>query len=274
MSAPGRPKGELLPLGGKAPSAKGAPMTVSVIVIAKNEEPSIARALRSVAWADEIVVVDSGSSDRTVDIARELGAKVTVTGDWPGFGPQKNRALDLATGDWVLSLDADEWLTETSADEIRRAIGAGATGAAAFRLPRRSSFCGRFMRHSGWWPDYVVRLFRRGSARFSDDSVHERLIMDGTVGTLREPIMHETFVDLEDMLVKMNSYSTLTARRLRQDGKMAGLGEAVSRAVWAFVRTYFLRAGFLDGREGFMLAVATAEGTYYRYAKLLLLRDK
>ena len=274
MSAPGRPKRELLPLGGKAPSAKGAPMTFSVIVIAKNEEPSIARALRSVAWADEIVVVDSGSSDRTVDIARKLGAKVTVTGDWPGFGPQKNRALDLATGDWVLSLDADEWLTETSADEIRRAIGAGATGAAAFRLPRRSSFCGRFMRHSGWWPDYVVRLFRRGSARFSDDSVHERLIVDGTVGTLREPIMHETFVDLEDMLVKMNSYSTLTARRLRQDGKMAGLGEAVSRAVWAFVRTYFLRAGFLDGREGFMLAVATAEGTYYRYAKLLLLRDK
>jgi glycosyltransferase involved in cell wall biosynthesis len=249
-------------------------MSLSVILIAKNEEASIARALRSVAWADEIVVVDSGSTDRTVDIARELGAKVAVTGDWPGFGPQKNRALDLATGDWVLSLDADEWLTVASAEEIRRVIGAGATGAAAYRMPRRSSFCGRFMRHSGWWPDYVVRLFCRGSARFSDDSVHERVLVDGAIGTLREPIMHETYVDLEDMLVKMNSYSTLTARSRQQDGKTSGLVQAVSRAVWAFIRTYFLRAGFLDGREGFMLAVATAEGTYYRYVKLLLLRDK
>ena len=130
------------------------------------------------------------------------------------------------------------------------------------------------MHHSGWWPDYVVRLFRRGSARFSDDSVHERVIVDGAVGTLREPIMHETFVDLEDMLVKMNRYSTLTAKQLRREGKSAGLTHAVARAAWAFVRTYFLRAGFLDGREGFMLAVATAEGTYYRYAKLLLLRDR
>ena len=249
-------------------------MVLSVILIAKNEEASIARALRSVAFADEIVVVDSGSSDRTVEIARELGAKVTVTDDWPGFGPQKNRALDLATGDWVLSLDADEWLTAESAEEIRRAVGAGATGAAAFRLPRRSSFCGRFMRHSGWWPDYVVRLFRRGSARFSDDAVHEHVIVDGNTGTLREPLMHETFVDLDDMLGKMNSYSTLAANRLRQDGKSAGLTKAVLRALWAFVRTYFLRAGFLDGREGFMLAVATAEGTYYRYAKLSLLRKR
>jgi glycosyltransferase involved in cell wall biosynthesis len=249
-------------------------VALSVILIAKNEEASIARALRSVAWADETVVVDSGSTDRTVDIARELGARVTVTGDWPGFGPQKNRALDLATGDWVLSLDADEWLSDASAEEVRRAVGTGAAGPAAFRLPRRSSFCGRYLRHSGWWPDYVVRLFRRGSARFSDDSVHERVLVDGTVGTLREPIMHETFVDLDDLIGKMNSYSSLTARRLRQDGRRASLGEAVARAVWAFVRTYVLRAGFLDGREGFMLAVATAEGTYYRYAKLSLLRDE
>jgi glycosyltransferase involved in cell wall biosynthesis len=249
-------------------------MRLSVILIAMNEESCIARALRSVAFADEVVVVDSGSSDRTVEIARELGARVTVTGDWPGFGPQKNRALDLATGDWVLSLDADEWLTAESAEEIRRVTGTDATRAVAFRMPRRSSFCGRFLRHSGWWPDYVVRLFRRGSARFSDDAVHEHVIVEGVTGTLREPLMHETFVDLDDMLGKMNSYSTLAANRLRQDGKSSGLTKAVLRALWAFVRTYFLRAGFLDGREGFMLAVATAEGTYYRYAKLSLLRKR
>jgi len=249
-------------------------MTLSVILIAKDEEACIARALRSVEWADEIVVVDSGSTDRTVDIAREFGAKVTVAADWPGFGAQKNRALDLATGDWVLSLDADEWLTDATADAIRRVIGADGAGVAAYRLPRRSSFCGRFMRHSGWWPDYVVRLFRRGRARFSDDIVHERLIVEGPVGTLREPIMHETYTDLEDMLGKMNRYSTLTAQQLRQAGKSGGLGEAIARSAWAFLRTYVFRAGFLDGREGFMLAVAIAEVTYYRYAKLMLLRDK
>jgi len=249
-------------------------VTVSVIVIAKDEQASIGRVLRSVAWADEIVVVDSGSTDRTVEIARELGAKVTVTDDWPGFGPQKNRALDLATGDWVLSLDADEWLTAESAEEIRRVVATGAAGPAAWRMPRRSSFCGRFMRHSGWWPDYVVRLFRRGHARFSDDIVHERVITEGAMATLREPIMHETFTDLEDLVGKMNRYSTLTAQQLRASGKTAGLVEALARALWAFIRTYVLRAGFLDGREGLMLALATAEGTYYRYVKLMQLSRK
>ena len=172
--------------------------------------------------ADEIVVVDSGSTDRTVEIARERGAKVIVTPDWPGFGPQKNRALDLATGDWVLSLDADEWLTAGSAEEIKAAHRAHAPALPRIALPRRSSFCGRFLRHSGWWPDYVVRLFRRGSARFSDDSVHERVIVDGALGTLREPIMHETFVDLDDLVGKMNRYSTLTAQQLQRDGKIRG----------------------------------------------------
>ena len=247
-------------------------MTLSVIVIAKDEEASIGRTLASVAFADEIVVVDSGSSDRTVDIAREHGGKVTVTNDWPGFGPQKNRALELATGDWVLSLDADEWLSEKSAAEIRSAIAAAKPEVFAYRLPRRSSFCGRFLRHSGWWPDYVVRLFRRRRGRFSDDIVHERLIVDGALATLAEPILHETFVDLEDLVAKMNRYSTASAMQLNREGKTAGLGEAIARALWAFVRTYILRAGFLDGREGFMLAWATAEGTYYRYAKLMRLR--
>ena len=249
-------------------------MTLSVIVIAKDEEASIARTLESVAFADEVVVVDSGSTDRTVAIARGLGAKVTINADWPGFGPQKNRALDLATGDWVLSLDADEWLTAESAEEIRRVVSANDAEVVAYRMPRRSSFCGRFLRHSGWWPDYVLRLFRRGRARFSDDVVHERVIADGKIGTLSLPIMHETFVDLEDLVDKMNRYSTHGARQLQREGKSSSLVEAIARALWAFFRTYVLRAGFLDGREGFMLAWATAEGTYYRYAKLMRLQRK
>jgi glycosyltransferase involved in cell wall biosynthesis len=247
-------------------------MRISVIVITKNEAASIARCLESVKWADEIVVLDSGSTDDTVSICREFTPHVHLT-DWPGFGPQKNRALERASGDWVLSLDADEWVTPALRDQIERAM-AQPHGASAFRLPRLSSFCGRFMRHSGWWPDHVVRLFRRGAATFSDDAVHERVIVDGKTGTLQEPLMHETFVDLDELLAKMNNYSTLSAQDMQRDGKRSGLAMAVARAAWAFVRTYFLRGGFLDGREGFMLAVATAESTYYRYVKLLLLQNK
>jgi glycosyltransferase involved in cell wall biosynthesis len=248
-------------------------MTISVVVITKDEAGAIERCLRSVDWADEVIVLDSGSTDRTVEISQKLGARVSVTADWPGFGPQKNRALEQATGDWVLSLDADEWVTPDLRDEILNVISRP-NGAMAFRVPRLSSFCGRFMRHSGWWPDYVTRLFRRGAARFSDDSVHERVIAEGKTGTLREPIMHETFVDLDELLQKMNSYSSLAAQEMRDGGRKAGLAGAVLRGLWAFVRTYFLRGGFLDGREGFMLAVATAEGTYYRYAKLMLVSKK
>jgi glycosyltransferase involved in cell wall biosynthesis len=248
-------------------------MTISVVIITKNEEASIERCLRSVNWANEVIVLDSGSTDRTVEISQELGARVSVTADWPGFGPQKNRALTLATGDWVLSLDADEWVTAELRDEILNVISRP-DGAVAFRVPRLSSFCGRLMRHSGWWPDYVTRLFRRGAARFSDDVVHERVITEGKTGTLRSPIMHETFVDLDELLQKMNNYSSLAAQEMGHGGRKAGLAGAVLRGLWAFIRTYFLRGGFLDGREGFMLAVATAEGTYYRYAKLMLLEKK
>jgi glycosyltransferase involved in cell wall biosynthesis len=247
-------------------------MNLSVVIVTKNEEASIRRCLESVKWADEVIVLDSGSTDATFRICHEYTPHVHET-DWPGFGPQKNRALERATGDWVLSLDADEWVTPDLRDEILNVISRP-DGATAFRVPRLSSFCGRFMRHSGWWPDYVTRLFRRGAARFSDDVVHERVIAEGKTSTLREAIMHETFVDLDELLQKMNNYSSLAAQEMRHGGRKAGLAGAVLRGLWAFIRTYFLRGGFLDGREGFMLAVATAEGTYYRYAKLMLLDKK
>jgi glycosyltransferase involved in cell wall biosynthesis len=248
-------------------------MTISVIVIAKNSEATIRRCLESVAWADEIVLVDSGSTDRTAEIGRELGARVHQTPDWPGHGPQKNRALDLATGDWVFSLDSDEWITPEVRAELEAAMAAPGDKA-AFMLPRRSSFCGRFMRHSGWWPDYVKRLFRRGTARFSDDQGHDRLIVNGAVGRLAKPIHHETITSLEQLIDKMNTYSAMTARNLQQRGRRASIFTALFHGGWAFFRTYFLRAGFLDGREGLMLAIANAENSYYRYCKLMLLGKK
>jgi glycosyltransferase involved in cell wall biosynthesis len=245
-------------------------VSLSVIVICCNNKATIRRCLESVSWADEIVVVDGGSTDGTLDIARELATKVHQPADWPGHGPQKNRALDLATGDWVFSLDSDEWITPEVRAEIEAAIAAPGDKT-AFMLPRRSSFCGRFMRHSGWWPDYVRRLFRRGTARFSDDRGHDRLIVNGAVGRFSSPIHHETVTSLEQLIDKMNTYSAMTARNLHENGRRASILTALLHGGWAFFRTYFLRAGFLDGREGMMLAIANAENSYYRYAKLALL---
>ena len=245
-------------------------MSLSTIVITKNEEAAIGACLASVDWADEIIVVDSGSADRTVDLCRRYTDKVHVAADWHGFGPQKNRALAFATGEWVLSLDADERVTPELRREIEAAI-ADPGGRAAFAVPRRSSYCGRPMLHSGWWPDYVIRLFRREKGRFSDDRIHERLIVDGSVGRLRQPLIHEAFADLEEMLETMNRYSTAGASAMHERGKRATLAIAILHGFWSFFHTYVVRAGFLDGREGFMLAVSNAEGTYYRYLKLMLL---
>lgn len=246
-----------------------ATMTLSIIVITKNEADAIRDCLSSVAWADEIVVVDSGSSDATVAICREFTDKVVVR-EWPGFGAQKNHALSLAAGDWVFSIDADERVTPELRAEIEAAMRDSGERR-AFRTPRLSSFCGRFMQHGGWRPDYVTRLFRRGCARFSDDLVHERLIVDGGTGTLTRPLIHLSYADLEEVLDKLDRYSTAGAETLALRNENSSLLRAIVHGGWAFLRTYLLRAGFLDGREGFMLAVVNAETTYYRYLKLMLL---
>jgi len=242
---------------------------ISVVIITKNEAINIRACLESVSWADEIIVVDSGSDDATADICKEFGAKVYVH-DWPGFGAQKNRALGYASNEWIFSIDADERVTPELRMEIDAALKAPHS-IVAFRMPRLSSFCGKFIRHSGWYPDYVPRIFRRGSAEFSDDLVHERLVVNGSTGTLHNNLIHETFHDLESLLAKVNQYSSAGAVMLHNKNKSASLKRAVSSALWAFFRAYILRAGFLDGREGFMVAVSTAEVTYYRYAKLMLL---
>ena len=247
---------------------------LSVIIIAKDEEDAIGEALDSVAFADEIVVVDSGSTDSTVGLARARGAKVLVTSDWPGFGPQKNRALEQATRDWVLSIDADERVTPELRDEIKAIAAGGSAAHDAYDIPRLSSYCGRYMRHGGWWPDRVTRLFRRGKARFTDDLVHERLDVQGSTGSLRSHLLHEAFTDMNEVLRKVDEYSTASARMLHARGKRGSLIAAMLHGWWAFFRTYVLRAGFLDGKHGFMLAVSNAEGTYYRYVKLMLMDEK
>lgn len=248
-------------------------MNVSAIIITKNAEPTIRRCLESVAWADEIIVVDSGSTDATEAICTELGARFYRTPDFPGHGPQKNRALDKAQGTWIVSLDSDEWMPAELYAEVQ-SILASPGKHAAYAIPRRSSFCGRFMKHSGWWPDHVVRLFRRDTSRFSEDHTHDRLIIQGSTSKLRQPIMHEAITDLDQMIGKMNLYSSSSAKMFHRNGRRASIWTALLHGGWAFFRTYFLRLGFLDGREGFMLAVANGEGSYYRYLKLMLLGEQ
>ncbi|QWE08130.1 glycosyltransferase family 2 protein [Polynucleobacter ibericus] len=242
--------------------------TLSVILITRNEEANLDDCLASLEGiAQQIVVVDTKSSDRTLEIAKNHGATISQPSDWPGFGPQKNRALDLATGEWVLSLDADERLTPALKSEILTAIHHSAH-VDCFAIPRLSWYCGRFIRHSGWSPDYVDRLFKRGTARFSDDLVHERLVPNGQVARLENPMLHYSFMNYSQVLQKLDRYSTASAEQAFAKGKTSSPLKAVLHGAWAFFRTYILRAGFLDGPQGFALAVSNGQGTYYRYIKL------
>ncbi len=245
--------------------------TISAIIITKNEEANIRECLESLTWVDEIVVVDGGSTDRTAEICRELKVRIYEHGDWPGFGPQKNRALAYATGDWVFSVDADERVTTDLRAEIQTVLGSPA--AEFYELPRLSWYCGRFIRHSGWRPDYVLRLFKREAGRFSDDLVHERILVNGPVGRLKHDLIHYSFRNLEQVLDVINRYSTLGAGQKFQAGQKGGLGQALLHGIWTFFSTYLLKAGFLDGRQGLMLAISNAEGAYYKYLKLLELGE-
>lgn len=245
---------------------------LSVAIITLNEERNLAECLASVSFADEIVVVDGGSRDRSCEIARAAGARVIEEPDWQGFGVQKNRAIDACSGDWVLSIDADERVPQNLRAEIQTVLRDSAFD--VYEIPRSSYYCGRFMRHSGWWPDHVRRLFRRGTARFSPAPVHESLQTDRSVGRMNTPLEHWSFRTMEDVLDKVNRYSSLSAPVVIERGDRPSLFTAVLHGAGAFLRTYFLRCGFLDGSHGFMLAVSNAEGSYYRYVKAMLIQQQ
>ena len=248
--------------------------TLSVILITRNEEANLADCLASLEGiAQQIVVVDTNSTDLTLQIAKKHGAMIAQPADWPGFGPQKNRALELATSEWVLSLDADERLTPALRSEILTAINHPAQ-VDCFAIPRLSWYCGRFIRHYGWSPDYVDRLFKRGTAHFSDDLVHERLIPNGQVAKLENPMLHFSFMNFSQVLQKIDRYSTASAEQAFAKGKRSNPLKAILHGLWAFIRTYFIRAGFLDGYQGLALALSNAEGSYYRYMKIWLIQNQ
>lgn len=241
---------------------------ISVAIITRNEQANIADCLDSVAWADEIVVVDQGSTDGTGELARDRGARVIVAPEWHGFGHQKNLAVDACSGDWILALDADERVPAALAAEIAATVLVA--DRVAYEIPRQSSYCGRFLRHGGWADDRVLRLFRRGSGRFSPDRVHERLLVQGPIGRLRNHLLHYSIRTLEDALQKVNRYSTESALMLVREGARPTIFTALLHGGASFLRTYVLKLGFLDGSHGLMLAISNAEGSYYRYVKAML----
>ncbi len=240
---------------------------LSAIVITKDEAGNIGDCLDALAFCGERIVVDSGSSDETVNIAAAKGARV-VSRAWEGFGIQKNAALALATGAWVLSIDADERVSPALAREIETVIAS--PRADAYEIPRVSSFLGRDMGKAGLFPDYVLRLFRRDKARFTDDLVHERVVCDGTIARLAVPLQHDAVSRLEEAISRIDRYSTDSARMLVASGRRVTFSSGITHGLWTFFRVYVLRLGFLDGKEGFLLAVANAEGSYYRYMKAWL----
>lgn len=246
--------------------------TLSVIIITKNEASRIRRCLESVQFADEIIIVDSESTDNTVEIAREYTDQVFQQ-PWLGFGQTKNIALLKATSDWLLAIDADEIISEDLRTEIQTLLATTPKFDAYF-IPRQSTYCNQALRFGDWKNDKCLRLFKRGEAKFKDVPIHEELVIDCPKGNLKNYLIHHSFPAMEDVLEKINRYSTISAKHKFKSGKKSSLLTAITHGIWTFVRGYIFRLGFLDGKKGFLLAVSNAEGCYYRYVKMMLLEEQ
>ncbi len=241
-------------------------MTLSVVMVTENEEGRIRDALESVKGADEIIVVDALSRDRTVEIAREYTPKV-FSEEWKGFSAQKDSAIQKAEGEWILLLDADERVTPELWDEITGVV-MGKSGVAGYEIPRKSFFLGRWISHGGWWPDYTLRLFRRGTGRVSPRRVHERIVVDGPVGRLKSPLLHLTCQSISQFIGKADRYAGLSAREMAERGGRFSLARLFFSPPATFIRMYIIQRGFLDGAHGFVLAGLYSYYTFLKYARL------
>lgn len=241
---------------------------ISAYILSYNEEAKIEDAIKSVAWADEVLVIDSNSTDSTVPIAESLGAGV-VTIPFEGFGRLRNSAIDACSHDWIFSLDADERCTPEAAREIRNTVEKS-DSSDAYYIPRRNWFMGRWINHSGWYPDYrQPQLFRKGCLIYhEEDEVHEGYHVNGSVGYLKNPIWQLPFRDLDQLLYKVNRYSSLGSEKLIRQGAKGGLIKTLTHGIAAFLQVYILKLGFLDGWAGFVIALSNCEVTFYRYSKL------
>ncbi|WP_372972843.1 glycosyltransferase family 2 protein [Marinobacter sp.] len=243
-------------------------MRLSAVLITRNAGPDFRRCLESLSFADEIVVLDSGSSDGTIATAESIGAIVVRSQDWPGFGPQRQRAQKYARGEWLFWIDSDEVVTSQLAASIEAAV-AEAPENSVFQVKRLSWFFGRFIHHSGWYPDRVIRLYRREEFAYNDALVHEKVDCNGAnVGELDGDLLHYTATDFADYMTKSVRYADAWAAQRLRNGKRASLFSACIHSGSAFFRKYLLQRGFLDGKHGFLLAVTTAIYVFNKYAAL------
>jgi glycosyltransferase involved in cell wall biosynthesis len=239
---------------------------LSVIVITKNEQDNIEDCLESVKWADEIIVVDSVSTDKTEEICRKYTDKFYVK-DWPGFGIQKQRALALASHEWILSVDADERVTLDLKDEIIEKISQD-SNTDGYLIPRLSNYLGKDIRHSGWYPDYTLRLVRRQKSYFTSDIVHEKMVVDGSVNKLKGHFSHYPYRDITHHMQKLNDYSSLSAEKMFANGKYISWPMIFLKALFGFIRAYIFKMGFLDGWQGLVVSISTGVSVYMKYVKL------
>jgi len=241
---------------------------VSVIIIALNQEDNIVPCLETVRWADDIVIVDSGSEDRTLERARDFTDRI-FTISWPGFGAAKNYALDQARGDWIFSLDTDERVSEALREEILAAVRTDGQFA-GYKVPRKNYFGGRWVKRLGWYPDYTLRLFQKGNGRFRERAVHEEVLVNGPVGFLQHPLDHYSYDSVSDYLARQDRYARLAAQEMLREGRQPRAGELFWRPCSHFFKLYVLRLGFLEGRLGYTLALLSS---LYNFLKYYYLRE-
>lgn len=246
-------------------------IAISAILITKNEEQRIQSCLASLEWADEIIVVDSGSTDRTREFCERNSKVKFYELPWEGFGIQKNRALERASGEWVFSIDADEIVTAELANEIRSIIQNSHYD--GYLLKRKNFYRGQWIRHSGWWPDTILRLFRRGKGLFNNRLVHESIEVQGELGELENPVEHHSFRTVSDFIRKADGYSSLGARQMRANNRTATALSACTHTFATFFKVYILKKGILDGQAGLLIAVSNAMGVFYRYMKCIELQS-
>jgi glycosyltransferase involved in cell wall biosynthesis len=253
--------------GGGAEGAARRP--VSVAIVARNESARIGACLDSVAWADEVIVLDSGSEDDTREICRARGAKV-LEQSWEGYSAQKNFAAGEARHPWILSLDADEVVSAPLRERILAVLAADGP-ADGYRLPRKNIFFGKWLRHGDHWPDHQIRLFRKGRGRFNGKPVHESVEVDGVVAELTEPLEHYSYDNIEDFFARQLRYAALAAGELHSKGRSPGAGDFLFRPLWRFMKGYVLKSGWRDGREGF---IASAGYAYYVFMRTAFLWER
>ena len=242
-------------------------MKISATVITFNEERNIGAALESLYWADEIIVVDSNSSDSTVEIAREFTPRVYVN-PWPGYSAQKTFATESASNDWVFNLDADERVSKELAQELITLKDQGEPSAAGYEMPRATYYLGRWIKHSGWYPDFKLRLYDRRRGRWKGDYVHESVVVDGAVLRLSGEILHYTVESASEHHLRMNNYTTLAAEELYARGKRARAASILLSPVAAFLKTYLLKLGFLDRVPGLAISAFAAHYAFLKQLKL------